>query len=559
MLENINKYLTKNKLSIIFILIFAALLTGTCIWINSHNPILGHSYRDVYLYLIEALRFSGVEIGGYQYINYLSPFIPFLTSIFFNMGFVDISTIIIISGIFYFFAIAGMYCILKLKFSNKMAIFGTILYSCLIINLRWVANGTLDIPSITLVIWALYFFIRGMETNQKYFYLAFPLAVLGFFAKYTGALVIATMCLYFLSKQSIIYNLKKYIKNIIGGALLGIITSIPFFMYFFTNDIPLGFINQASEISSRTSTTATSGGELIGNDLFFYIKGLIYYIGSDNYIIGIIILAVIICGIISLIYLFISVLKQLYKENKDETSQISKLKVDNKIIYCLLTVSIILIAFSFLTAGLFSFIYSEAIFFFAAALFIYTMNKIDIKSKKFPYLRLNITMFALFFGFLLFFSAHLTKADRYFTAMAPGFVFISTLAINCLLENKKINLNIKVIIPVILSAILIISSISFLTTDRSDSLVTEEQEVVKWFDNNTNIDNINISADRGPIYTWYFQKEVNYIQGSFTPEELNENLLNNGSSYYIRLGDGLNLENYTEIKSFDETIIYQRN
>ena len=115
MLENINKYLTKNKLSIIFILIFAALLTGTCIWINSHNPILGHSYRDVYLYLIEALIFSGVEIGGYQYINYLSPLIPFLTSIFFNMGFLDISTIIIISGIFYFFAIAGMYCILKLK------------------------------------------------------------------------------------------------------------------------------------------------------------------------------------------------------------------------------------------------------------------------------------------------------------------------------------------------------------------------------------------------------------------------------------------------------------
>lgn len=560
MLENISEFVTKhnNKITIIVILALAAIITGSCIWINSHTNILGHSYRDVYFYLIEALRFSGVEIGGYAYINYLSPLIPFLTSLLFSAGFVDISAIILTTGIFYFFAVTGIYCILKLKFNNTLSIFGTILYACLIINLRWVANGTLDIPSITLVIWALYFFIKGMESNQKFFYLAFPLAVLGFFAKYTGALVLATMCLYFLSKRAVFYNIKKYIKNIVGGCILGIITSIPFFAYFFRNDIPLGFLNQASEISARTSTTATSGGELIGNDLFFYIKGLIYYIGSDNYIIGIILLAVIIIGIITLIYTFITVIKKLYNENKDEESQISKFKVSSKVNYYILAISIILIGFSFSTAGLFSFIYSEAIFFFAAFLFVYSMNKIDKDSSKFPHLSLNITLFALFFGFLLFFSAHLTKADRYFTAMAPGFIFISTLAIENLLNNKKIQFNLKKIIPIVLSVILLLSAASFLYEDRSDGLVNEEIEAVQWLENNTNISNVNISSDRGPIYTWYLQKEVKYIQGSFTSEELNEYLQNHSSEYYIRLGAPLNLTDYEIAESFGETIIYKR-
>ncbi|WP_225370561.1 hypothetical protein [Methanobrevibacter arboriphilus] len=44
-------------------------------------------------------------------------------------------------------------------------------------------------------------------------------------------------------------------------------------------------------------------------------------------------------------------------------------------------------------------------------------------------------MFAWFFSYLIFFSAHLVKADRYFTTMAPGFVFIFILALDLILNS----------------------------------------------------------------------------------------------------------------------------
>ena len=302
----------EDRLTLASVFIFALLITGVIIYINSTHSILGHSYRDVFFYLIESLRMSGVEISGYEHVNYLPPFIPFLTSILFRLGFVSEGAIFTTSGIFFFIGIMGMFKVLKLRFNNFYSFFGAFFYATMLMNIKWVANGTLDIPFVALMIWALYFFIQGMEKNQKYFYLAFPLAVLSFFTKYTGALIIACMILYFLSKPDIVSNIRKYFKNIFGGIIAGAITSIPFFAYFFLNDIPLGFVSQAKEVSSESSLTSTLGGKLVGNDLFFYFKGMIYDISANNYFVGVIILAVVVIGIILMIYMFGGTLKDSY-------------------------------------------------------------------------------------------------------------------------------------------------------------------------------------------------------------------------------------------------------
>ena len=116
-----------------------------------------------------------------------------------------------------------------------MAVFGAIIYAGFSINLMWVANGTIDVPSVSLTILSIYFFVLGVEKNQKYFYLAFPLAVLGFFAKYTAGLAIPLMILYLISKPNISYNIKKYSKNGIIGILAGVIMAIPFLAHFYIN------------------------------------------------------------------------------------------------------------------------------------------------------------------------------------------------------------------------------------------------------------------------------------------------------------------------------------
>ena len=189
-----NKWI-KNNIQLLIVIVFSILVTVSLIYINNSSNILGHSYRDVYFYLIQALNFSGNPINGYDYIYYLSPLVPYITSILFRFGFVSELSIFIVTGIFYTMATIGMYYLLKLRFHKNISCFGAILYGSMSINLIWAANGTLDIPSISFSIWSLYFFILAMEKDQKYFYIAFPLAVLSFLGKYTGALIIAILIL----------------------------------------------------------------------------------------------------------------------------------------------------------------------------------------------------------------------------------------------------------------------------------------------------------------------------------------------------------------------------
>ena len=556
----------ENRLTLKIIFIFALVLTGVIVYLNSTHAILGHSYRDVYFYLIEALRMSGVNIGGYAYVNYLPPFIPFLTSLLFRLGFVSETSIFITTGFFFFIGILGIFKLLRLRFNNFYAFFGSFLYATLLINIKWVGNGTLDIPFVALMIWALYFFIQGMEKNQKYFYLAFPFGVLSFFTKYTGAIIFGVMILYFMSRTRIAFNIKKYFKNIFGGVIAGIITSIPFFAYFFLNNIPLGFINQAQEVSSESSISSTHAGQLVGNDLFFYFKGLIYDISANDYVIGVCVLAIFIIGVILTIYMFGGTFKNSYFKIKDTTSLIYKYPVPAKVFFVFIIISFIMVILSFFTASLFSFIYSELLLFSGMFILAYSMTKVIINYdgvdnvwlSTYPYLAINIAMAGLFLSYLIFFSAHLTKADRYFTSMAPGFVFLVTLVVEILLNRikgikiKKFNL--KYIIPIFIMILMLFATVDYLDGYSDEGLVINERDAASWMVDKDG----SIYSDRGPIYAWYLQKEVKYPTNYRDSYLLNQELVNNSVDYYIGM-DKVNLTNYVQIKEFGHVTVYQKN
>ena len=352
----------ENRLAILAIGTVALVITSAIIYQNSTHHILGNQYQDVFYYLNESLKMSGVEIDGYRFMGYLPPFIPFLTSILFRLGFVSSTSIIITSGIFFFIGIMGMFYLLRLRFNN-FSFFGAFLYATMFINIRWVANGTLDIAFVAVMVWALYFFIQAMEKNQKYFYIAFPLAVLCFFTKYVGAISVGVMVLYFMSRTNIASNIKKYYKNLLGGVLAGILTSVPFFAYFMINEIPLGFINQAASVSSQSSRVITYAGRVVHNDLFFYINSITYNISSGQAFIGNLILIVAIIGVILITYMFLKTFRDSYMKIRDMDSSIYKWKVPSKIMFVLLAISIVMVFASFFTASKFSFFYSELILF----------------------------------------------------------------------------------------------------------------------------------------------------------------------------------------------------
>lgn len=612
--EKIGKNWFKNNIQIIIVVIFSILVTISLIYINSTSNILGHSYRDVYFYLIQALRFAGYQINGYEYVYYLSPLVPYLTSILFRFGFVSEWSLFTVTGIFYTMATIGMYYLLKLRFNKNISCFGAILYGSLSINLLWAANGTLDICSIALSIWSLHCFILAMEKNQKYFYLAFPLAVLSFLGKYTGALIFAILILYFFSKKDIFGNIKRYFKHLVGGIIAGFITLTPFFNYYLTNNIPFGFINQAEIISSTTTTSANAIARHTENQLFFYLENIPRFVYAPQEILGYFVLILGIIGLIYGTYKLCSYIKYYYKKNDDEIniSFIENIKIRKEICFIILFLSLIFMILAFLTASKISFVVSEMIFFASALIFSIAFNSIfvdlsglnlftnknkDLKKQegyKYKSFNYDLVMIAWFIGYLIFFSAHLVKAERYFTAFAPGFVFFITFSLDTIVnkldeklrrndsnrnenknENKEnskkisANKNTKIlnfallktkipkIIPVLFILILLISTAGYLTMNKHDTLVDDEKDASLWIKKNIpNYNNTKILSDRGPIYTWYLKSNIEYATPS-SADKMGEYLNNESVSYFISISENNTMAGFSEINRFGEVIIYK--
>ena len=166
-------------------------------------------------------------------------------------------------------------------------------------------------------------------------------------------------------------------------------------------------------------------------------------------------------------------------------------------------------------------------------------------------------MIGLFLAYLVFFSAHLTKADRYFTSMAPGFIFLITLSVEALISkiggfNLK-GINVKHLIPIFMMILMLFASLHFITSIGDDSLAVGEKNAALWIGDEDGI----IMADRAPIYTWLFQKEVPYAINSDNGTLLNAELLNENAKYYISSVD-VNLTDYGLVKEFGDVRIYSK-
>lgn len=577
----------RNNIQPLIVIVFSLLVTSALIYINSTSNILGHSYRDVFFYLIQALRFSGYQINGYEYVYYLSPLVPYLTSILFRFGFVSEISIFIVTGAFYLISIIGIYYLMKLRFNKNISCIGALLYGSLTINLIWAANGTLDIPSISLSIWSIYCFILAMEKNQKYFYLAFPLAILSFLAKYTGALIFAVFILYFLSKRDLFGNIKRYLKHLIGGIVAGFVVLIPFFNYYITNNIPFGFLNQAEEISSTTTTGANLIAKPVENQLFYYFEHIPQCINVRYDIVGHIVVFIGIIGLIYGFYKLCSYIQDYYRKSEKSISIsfFEKIKLRKEIYVILLILSLISMILAFLTASKVSFIMSEMIFYASALLFSIAFNSLfadlsrlnlftnknkELKNQKrykYKFFNYDLAMLAWFMGYMIFFSAHLTKAERYFTAFAPGFVFFISYSLDTivnilketpLFNSNALKTNLPKMVGILFIILLLASTANFLTMDKHDSLTDNEKDASMWIKENIpNYNETSIWADRGPIYAWYLKSSVEYRTENVNMSEIGEYLEDRNASYYIASPWNSEVNGFTKMKTFGNVTIYK--
>ncbi|MGB4611827.1 MAG: glycosyltransferase family 39 protein [Methanothermobacter thermautotrophicus] len=154
-------------------------------------------------------------------------FFPAVLAFLFRLGFGG--EITVFAAAFYVAGIIGMYLLLQLRFSEMESLAGALSFASFSLVLSWAATGALDVPAISLSIWAVYLALIARRRDSRFYYLAFPVAMAAFLTRYTSGLMLLPLAVIILTDPS----LRLKLPDIGRGIGLGVLLYIPF-GYFFT-------------------------------------------------------------------------------------------------------------------------------------------------------------------------------------------------------------------------------------------------------------------------------------------------------------------------------------
>ncbi|WP_405292736.1 glycosyltransferase family 39 protein [Methanobrevibacter sp.] len=512
----------KDYYYLIIIAVFSIVLTVNYIIFNSN---FGIYCSDVYVYLINALYYTGVNIRATGTI-YLSPLICFLTSIFFRLGFVDNLAIYIVTGAFAIFGNIGFYILLKRYFNEVLSLSGCIIYSSLTLYLTWLANGTLDIPAVSMIIWTALFSIIAIKENPKFYKYAILFVILGIFTRYTVILTLPALVLYYIYEKGFKMeseDFKEIKKGIIIGLLLVIITMGAISI------MGSGHFGASGQISNGISGAQGSETDPAYNtDVTYYVSNFLNFISNSHTVIdGNPILenptplSFIIIGI-----LIIGMLLWLYNNRR---------KPEKKDLIPLAFFIVAILSFTRISSVVTTLLILAGLYFMG--------RDSDNKNEYF--------MLAWIFSNLIFFSYYSIKVNRYLLPIFPAVIYFVLLSIDTINKRIKINEN---ILPVILIALFIIQAFTFtLTFEQTDEFKTIEDVSDYIIDSNPDYKNLSIGTYNVRAYNWWLGENLLAIESS---DE--ETIDSSNATYYISDKILENVTNYTEIKNINNVYIYER-
>lgn len=504
------------------IIAISAILTSYYI---NFNHGLGIYCSDVYIYLLNALYFTGTNINSMQTI-YLSPVICFLTSLLFRLGIDTELSILIITGFFAILGNIGLYFLLKTRFGELLSLTGVILYSTFAINLTWLANGSIDIPAVSITIWIFLFSILSIKTNPKYYQILIPLFVIGFFTRYTVILIFPVILLYYLYHNG--FKLEKNdFKFIAKGIILGLIATAIILIPIMS--MSNGYFGASGQITGGITGNKGSTRDLAYNtDTSYYLVNFINFISSSKVVFAnrtpvlenptinsIIILLTLATGAI----LFLRQLK--LESNKNH-----------------------LIAIIFLVISAVSFNHVSS---FITIILMFIGLLLLGKDSKY---QTGIAMASWILVYFIFLSYFNIKVNRYIIPAIPPLIYMIISSIE--LINDKININ-KNIIPIILITLFLIQGFTFCFAfeqtnefsapkEMSDYIISE----ISDYENHTGVYNIR-------PYHWYLGKNIVGIESDNLTKIKEGNI-----TYYISDIPQNNLSNFKEIKNIDNLYLYKK-
>jgi len=551
----------------------ASILLITWLLLNVDWKIGVYYIRDVYGYLNNALFFAGYE-SGVSALRGLAPVVPLITSIFFRLGFLSDGTIMIVSGIFYVLSAIGMYLLLRLRFNELLSFTGAMILATFPINLVWATKGMLDLPGLCISIWTVYFTILSFKKSPKFLYITFPLLIIGFFTRYTVALVIPVVLIQFLLIENRMEYLKSNLKHIIISIVLGIVTLLIFMGIYSYFNLPPFFLSQTASISS--SNSANSVAAPIQNNLLYYINNLLIYMGAPNFIpyslepgafsiftmnwhgghpsiISYALILIIICGI------------GIYVKNI--SNKANKIEIGEKKTKLLLTTALLTLILFLVTYTRIS-IFLSLIILSLSLLALYLM----LYKTETEHMSLDFIFVYWFLMNFAFFTYHHIKVDRYAITFTPFLAYMIILALDLIFDKLKSNMHIekiKVIVPIALICAILLSTGVYCITNEPhtfDNQVhpnlvnasNEEKMVGNWLMNHDkDYSNKTIWADRGGDMSFILKMNIPSLEhisnsSNFTDEMIKENV-----TYFIAKDNKTISYPYVKLYQNGEVSIYE--
>ena len=341
---------------LILLIIIVSIVTYKRVLLQIHlGPI-----SDSVDFFTNALVFAGQGIGYSDLIR--PPFFSFISSIFVRIGYLSINTIFAVDGGLFIFGVIGMFMLLKIRFNDLESFLGGLLYATFPIIIVVLGVGFSDLGSVSFTIWTFYFMILAIKKDSRWFYIAFPFAMLAFLTRYNNILLIFPIFLYiFMNKDRI------NIKNLSIGIGASILMIIPLFLFYFEKfgNIIYPFLNFGS---TSIMVSVSSESASYDSNIFFFLQNFPGFVGPEGITIF----------FFFLVALIISIIK-IMQRNKFKINLVDRFNVLNRKNKIELVFLIILLAVFLESFSKTFYIVSELLFFAIAYLF-YDLSK-NLKSK----------------------------------------------------------------------------------------------------------------------------------------------------------------------------------
>lgn len=508
--------LSRNNKLLGILSVLMIIYTGILLYSQSIRSI---SYWDIFVYLQNAMLFSGNNIGSQLSVP---PVLSLLTSVPFKLGFISETSLFVVSGILFIFLIIGMYLLFNERFDCEISLLASLIFSMLSLIVTWALTGATDVPALSFGVWALLFTIWGLNKDFKYYYPAFLFFILAFFTRFTEGFILIVMGYYLLinfekfKKQLTVKNILPFVVYvlIIGLIICGVYLS-------FQGTIP--FISQFLEVSSSSQVSSVNVGYELNP--YYYLQNLPEYLTSFNasgsYFVS---LSTSDNSPTPLSYAFILLVVIYLLKFLSKLVNYDICEVDNKNIK--IAAIILLSIFTIISYTHLSYMITELLFIVILLLY---YRWLPDKDNQMDYLML------LWIGiYIIMHSYHPVKVDRYIIPILIPLTYFVTTSIQFILKDKK-----KVLIALLIILILMIPvNASYLSSITHENQHTHEEKVAaEWLGQyDPNYKSYNISSDRGVVFSWYLKKYV-YTTIPRVLEANNESLIDKLNSieakYYI--------------------------